>query len=148
MSASSPGKLTRQQLYDLIRETSKDEYILSEMIRLGYWEEENGKPSLPAELIARKGELEREFQGLLKKQQQYQDPQKALKELHKKRKAEALKRREETKRNNNEARYQRAVNWHQKNQTEITYLGEGVSAGLQGSFTDRERLTNQDLSSY
>ena len=27
----------RQQLYDRIRESSKDEVILDEMIRLGYW---------------------------------------------------------------------------------------------------------------
>ncbi len=50
----------RQQLYDRIRESSKDEVILDEMIRLGYWRPGDGKPSLPEELIKKKGELDRE----------------------------------------------------------------------------------------
>ena len=38
-------QLSRQQLYDRIKETSKDEYILSEMQKLGYWPEESEQPS-------------------------------------------------------------------------------------------------------
>jgi RNA-directed DNA polymerase len=144
MSESSPGSLTRQQLYDRIRETSKDEYILSEMIRLGYWNENEEKPSLTADFIERKGKLEKELRELVKKQQFYSDPEKALLAVHKQRKAEALLRREETKKKNNEERFQKKVRWHEKNQQTITHLGD-YSAGLEGSFTDRERLQNQAL---
>ena len=31
----------RQEIYDKIRQSSKQEYILSEMKRLGFWGEEN-----------------------------------------------------------------------------------------------------------
>lgn len=145
MSERSPGPLTRQQLYDRIRESSKNEYILSEMIRLGYWNEEAGKPSLPAELISKKGELQRELRELLDKQALYKDPEKALKELHKQRKKDALEKREATRRAKNDERYERALNWHQKNQKEITYLGDGFSEGLKGAFTDRKKLEKQQL---
>jgi RNA-directed DNA polymerase len=145
MPERAPGSLTRQQLYDRIRESSKDEYILSEMIRLGYWDEQTNKPSLPAELIQQKGELERELRELVKKQSLYQNPEQALKELHKKRKKAALERREDTKLNANETRYQRSLEWYKKNQREITYLGKGHSEGLQGRFTDKEKLEQQGL---
>lgn len=145
MLRRSPGSLTRQQLYDLIRKTSKDEYILSEMIRLGFWEEGEDKPSLSSELIAKKGELERELQDLLKQQQAVSDPEKALKELHKQRKKEALEKREITRQQRNEARYQRAKTWYNINQREITFLGSGYSKGLRGSFTDTKRLDGQGL---
>lgn len=145
MSDSSPGSLTRQQLYDRIRESSKDEYILAEMIRLGYWKEDTEKPSLTAEAIQRKGTLEKELRELLKKQRLYGDPEQALKAMHKKRKAEALARREETKIKRNEERYQKRVSWHQKNQKEITHIGIDYSAGLGGNFTDRQRLQDQEL---
>ena len=42
-----PGSLTRQQLYDRIRESSKDEVVLEEMIRLGYWPAGTDQPNLP-----------------------------------------------------------------------------------------------------
>lgn len=145
MSRISPGKLTRQQLYERIRQTSKDEFILRDMIRLGFWDEDQEKPSLSAELIARKGELKRELRELLQKQQDYSDPEKALKNLHKQRKEEALQRREETRRKHNEERFQRARSWYERNQQDIVFLGKGYSAGLSGSFTDRERLAEQGL---
>ena len=41
----------RQELYDRIRESSKDEVILEEMIRLGFWQRSEGQPSPPEDLI-------------------------------------------------------------------------------------------------
>lgn len=145
MPNSAPGKLTRQQLYDRIRESSKDEYILSEMIRLGYWDESQDKPRLSSDLIREKGQLQRELRELLAQQSLYSDPEKALNEMHKARKKDALLRREQTKQSQSEARYQRALNWHNKNQQEITYLGDGFSQGLKGQVTDKEKLQKQNL---
>ena len=52
----------RARAYDRIRESSKDEVILEEMIRLGFWRRDDGQPSVPEELIStRKGELNREI---------------------------------------------------------------------------------------
>lgn len=139
------GPLTRQALYDRIRESSKDEYILSEMIRLGYWKEDEGKPSLPAKLIKQQGELQKQLNALIAKQNLYENPEQALKVLHKERKQAALKRREQTRQKNNEDRYQRALRWHETNQRDIVYLGEAVSAGLQQRQGNPQRLSRQAL---
>ena len=50
----------RQQIYDRIRETSKDEFILEEMKRLGFWGRGSNTPSFPEEMIKKEGELQRE----------------------------------------------------------------------------------------
>lgn len=125
-----PGSLTRQQLYDRIRESSKDEVILEEMIRLGFWRSGEGQPTLPADLIKRRGDIQREIAELHKHQALWRDPETALKEMHKRRKKEAMARRKETKLRNAKTRHERALAWHERRKTEILYLGEGVSAGL------------------
>ena len=52
----APGTLTRQELYDRIRESSKDEVILEEMIRLGFWPDGTAAPSPAAAAIRERGE--------------------------------------------------------------------------------------------
>ncbi|TDR93323.1 reverse transcriptase family protein [Enterovirga rhinocerotis] len=125
-----PGSLTRQQLYDRIRESSKDEVVLEEMIRLGFWPGNEKQPNLPADLIKRRGEIQREIGELYRQQRLWRDPESALKEMHKRRKKEALLRRKETRRRNAAARHERALAWHERRKTEILYLGAGVSGGL------------------
>ena len=125
-----PGSLTRQQLYDRIRESSKDEVILEEMIRLGFWRPGECQPNLPAELIKRRGDIQREIGELHKQQALWRDPETALKEMHKRRKKEALQRRKDTKLRNAKSRHERALAWHERRKSEILYLGEGVSGGL------------------
>ena len=44
----------RQQLYDQIRQSSKDEFILEEMKRLGFWNKRGDAPTVPEQLIKRK----------------------------------------------------------------------------------------------
>ena len=72
------ANLTRQELYDKIKESSKDEYILSEMIRLGFWEEDKGQPSLPTQLIKEHGELTRELNELMAKKRRFQNKEAML----------------------------------------------------------------------
>ena len=68
------------------------------------------------------------------------DPVRALKEMHKRRKAEAMARRQETKRRNAEARQARAFAWHERRKRDVLYLGEDVSRGLHSRTTDRSPL--------
>jgi hypothetical protein len=63
------------------------------------------------------------------------DPVRALKEMHKRRKAEAMARRQETKRRNAEARQARAFAWHDRRKRDVLYLGEDVSPGLHSRTT-------------
>ena len=120
----------RQQLYDRIRETSKDEVILDEMIRLGYWKRADGQPSLPEDLIKRKGELDRELSELYRQQARWANPEAALKQMHKERKRAAMERRKETKLRQAAARHERALAWAGRRERDVLYLGAGVSAGL------------------
>lgn len=120
----------RQELYDRIRESSKDEVILEEMIRLGYWPKGEGLPSAPGELIKRYGEVSRELRELYQKQGRWADPERALKEMHKERKREAMQRRGETRLRRATERHERAQAWFERRKTEILYLGEDVSGGL------------------
>jgi RNA-directed DNA polymerase len=132
-----PGSLTRQQLYDRIRESSKDEVILEEMIRLGFWPGHEAQPNLPAELIKRRGDIHREIADLHKQERLWRDPETALKEMHKRRKKEALARRKETKIRNARGRHDGALAWHERRKSEVLFLGPEVSAGLHSDATTR-----------
>ena len=118
---------TRQQLYDRIRESSKDEMILEEMIRLGFWAAEQEKPSVPADIIKHQGELQRELRELAAKQRMLDDPERAVKEMRKQRMKEARERRQETKAKHEQARYEKAQAWQERKKREILYLGSEVS---------------------
>jgi RNA-directed DNA polymerase len=120
----------RQQLYDRIRESSKDEVILEEMVRLGYWPRGEGKPSLSEELIKRNGELSRELTDLYAKQARWANPEQAIKEMHKQRKKAAMERRKETKARHEKLRAERAAAWAERRKREILFLGPDVSGGL------------------
>ena len=106
-----PGAVTRQQLYDRIRETSKDEVILEEMIRLGFWPSGAGKPEPAAELIQRRADLIRELQELQRDSSKLGDPKRALEEQRKLRMAQARARRIETKKRNATAPRRRLTKW-------------------------------------
>jgi len=135
----------RQQLYDRIRASSKEEVILEEMQRLGFWPQDNQKPKPSTELIKRRGELQRELQELMHKQRLYQNPEEALKAMRKERMAESKKRRIETKKKRLQANYERAKNWHERRQKEILHLGESVSSRLNECDSNREKLEKLQL---
>lgn len=147
MSEVSPGKLTRQQLYDRIRETSKDEYILSEMKRLGFWEDSE-KPSLSEELIKEKAKLQKELNQLLRSKRLMKDPLKALEMMHKERKKQALENRKKTKIERIKSAYQKALNWYNINRQKITYLGESSNIEISLRQTNDSQLKQQGLPVY
>ncbi len=115
------SQLTRQELYDKIKATSKDEYILSEMQRLGYWETD--QPTVAESLIKRRGELQRELNAL---HSHLTDPQATLKAIHQERMAAARQRRIDTKVKREVTRFQRATDWHTRQQQGIQYLGDAT----------------------
>lgn len=131
----APGTLTRQELYDRIRQSSKDEVILEEMIRLGFWPDGEDAPAPAADVIRARADAMRELTELQRQNAMLGDPERALKEMHKRRKAEAMARRQETKRRNAEARQSRAFAWYDRRKRDVLYLGEDVSPGLHNRTT-------------
>lgn len=139
---------TRQELYDRIRQVGREEFILEEMIRYGFWAPQGTIPSDPVDEIRRRGEITRELQTLRQESRKLQDEQKLRKQMLKQRLEESRRKRQENKERREKERLERAEAWKQKQQTEITYLGEGVSAGLNNSEANIERLQSYNLPLY
>jgi RNA-directed DNA polymerase len=57
-SSIPDSALTREQLYERIRKGSKQEVILEEMQRLGFWPQDAAQPTVEAQLIRRESELQ------------------------------------------------------------------------------------------
>ncbi len=132
--------LSRQELYDRIKATSKDAYILSEMKRLGFWDQ--SKPSIAGDLLDKRSALETEIAELAR---QVQDPEAALKAIHTERMAAARERRQETKIKREFTRYNRALNWHQSKQSQIDTLGDAAHFNRNGKSIEPERLQSLGL---
>ena len=131
---------TRQELYDRIRQSSKDEFILEEMIRLGFWPAEGEMPQDPADEIRRRGEIQRELDKLRSENRQLHNEQALRKQMLKQRLEESRRKRQETKERRERERIERAEAWRCKKQQEIPYLGDGVSGGLNYTNCNEERL--------
>jgi RNA-directed DNA polymerase len=139
------NKLTRQQIYDRIRETSKEDFILEEMKRLGFWGKKDSDPTVPELLIKKEVELQKELNKLWEEKRKYQNKEAVLKEMRMKRMAEAKLKREETKKKKEQQRLEKAEAWQTKKKTEIIYLGEEVSQGLNSTENNIERLQTNNL---
>jgi RNA-directed DNA polymerase len=131
---------TRQEIYDRIRESSKDEYILEEMIRLGFWSSNQGLPNDPADEIRRRGEIQRELDTLRSENRRLNDEAALKKEALQQRMAESKKKQQETKERRERERQERAAAWVEKQSHTISYLGAGVSQGLNFTESNLERL--------
>lgn len=136
---------TRQELYDRIRQTSKQEFILEEMIRLGFWQAEGQIPEAPADEIRRQGEIRRELQQLRQENARLFNEKKLRQELLKQRLAQSKQKQQETKERRERERQERAQAWQRSKQQEIIYLGEGVSGGLNSINCNEERLSSYGL---
>ena len=136
---------TRQELYDRIRQGSKDEFILEDMLRLGFWPSDRDKPTVPENIIRRQADLERELQAHVTERKRLEDRERMLRELRKRRFKEAREKRKETKARRERERQEKAAAWRKRRQEEIVYLGETVSAGLAEAESKRERLQELGL---
>ncbi|MFB8790277.1 MAG: reverse transcriptase domain-containing protein [Potamolinea sp.] len=136
---------TRQELYDHIRQVGKEEFILQEMIRYGFWPAQGEIPEDPADEIRRREEIQRELNALKAENRQLHNEEALRKQMLQRRLEESRRKRQETKERRESDRLQRAQTWLQKQQQEITYLGPEVSAGLNYTDCDQERLQSYGL---
>lgn len=132
---------TREELWELIRKSGgRENFELAEMIRLGFWDSSKPEPNLAAEFIQRRAELRKALDALTAEHSKYASREKLLAEIHKRRKAEAKQKRKETKERRERERLERAARWRARKASDITYLGEGVSAGLHNDETHAGRI--------
>ena len=136
---------SRQELYDRIRESSKDEVIIEEMIRLGFWPLQGSLPVDPADEIRKRSTLEAELRALRTENTRLRNVEALKREARKRRMAESRQRQKDTKENRLQQRQERAQAWQQQQARQITYLGKGVSAGLSNADGDANRLQTLGL---
>lgn len=136
---ASPPK-NPQDLWERIRKSSKDEVVLEEMVRLGFWPAAQERPGDPADEIRRRGELQRRLDEVLAEKRRLGNIEALKREARKKRMEEARRRREETRQRRLAERARRAEEWRARKAREIVYLGPGVSGGLRDAVADGGKL--------
>lgn len=135
----------RQALYDRIRSSTKDEVVLEEMVRLGFWPRRGTIPLDPADEIRERAEMERELAALRTEQTRLGNVEALKKELLKRRLLESKARQAETKARRERERVARAEAWKVAKSRDIVFLGRGVSGGLSGRTSDETKLGAQGL---
>ena len=136
---------TREEIWEAVRETSREEVILEEMVRLGFWPAEGTIPEDPADEIRHRGELQRELNELRSQFRKLHNEDQLLKEARKKRLQESRRKQKENKERRERERQERSRRWQEKQQQEIVYLGAGVSQGLHNMVSDETRLASYGL---
>jgi len=135
----------RQEIYDRIRNSSKDEYILSEMKRLGFWDESEDKPQLAENLIKERSGLNKELHSLLKEKMIFDNPEKLLQRIHKERMKRSKQQQLENKKKRLAEREQKKKEWAEKKLTDIIYVGKDYSALLNKTVSDFDALKLKGL---
>lgn len=136
---------SREALYQRIRESSKEEVILEEMIRLGFWPAGGELPNDPADEIRQRGELTRQLEELREKGRRLYNEKAMIADARKARMAASRQKQAETKARRERERKQRADEWAKRKSGELLYLGEDVSGGLSQKTSDPARLAHFGL---
>ena len=135
----------RQELYDRIRETSREDVILDEMIRHGFWPASTEKPEGPASEIQRMSELRTEIRKLTVENKKLKN----VEHIRRQQRLERMKKSRESRKANKERRLrekaERAEAWKEKQAKEIGYLGKGYSSTLSQNESDVEKLAANGL---
>ncbi|HEY5949343.1 MAG TPA: reverse transcriptase domain-containing protein, partial [Kofleriaceae bacterium] len=135
MAGLSPPK-NRKELYERIARGGKDEVIIEEMVRLGFWPNTSPPPHDPPDEVRRMAELRSRLGALRQQAQGLRNLAQLEKDLKKKRLADSKRKREETKQKKLGERAAAKAETQDKKKRELTYLGAAVSAGL-GPVADR-----------
>ena len=142
---SSDPPRTRQELYDRIRATSREEVVFEEMVRLGFWPARSGRPGDPADVLHRRNELHGELRALVTEQSRLKNLEAMKRELRKRRLVESKRKQQETRERRERERLAKAAAWKERKGQELLFLGRGVSAGLHARTTDTARLERRGL---
>lgn len=138
----------KQEIYDKIKESSKQEFILSEMKRLGFWEEGNIDFEKVEVFLKEERELSTSLRTLVTKEKSIEDTEAFIANKHKDRKKISKEKQKETKLKREQLRKEKAEKWHQIKQEDIIYLGKGYSHQLNDTENDVIKLKRQSLPIY
>lgn len=144
---SAMNQSNRDALLARMRATSREEVILAEMQRLGFWPVDKGTPKQEqaSALIVREQQLLSELSSLRQRLSRAANPESALADMRKERMVAARARRQASQQAREHQRQERAKSWQQRRQHDILYLGADVSAGLSDQRSDESRLKTKKL---
>ena len=135
----------RQEIYDKIKASSKQEYILSEMKRLGFWNQGDLDIQTVEAFFKEESELSKKLQELLKEKKIVQDPEAFIAKKHQERKLASKQSQKETKARKEKERQEKAEKWKETKAKDIIYLGQHYSHQLNHKTSNIERLKSQNL---
>lgn len=138
---------TRQELYDIIRKTSKRDFIYNEMVRLGFWDADNPRTDVSVE-IKEIDRINKRLSVLRGEQNKLGSKDKLIKEARKKRMAESRQRQKETKEKRERERIAKAKAWAKTQKETLVFLGNDVSGGLQDKESRADQLKLNQLPVY
>jgi len=130
----------RQRLFDRIRSETDEKKIHDDMLLLGFWQEDGELSGSEKTLLQRQDELADELHDLVADEVEALDSENLIKDLRKKQTNKRKSQYRENRAEREQARRERGLEWERRNETEILYLGEGVSANLNDNSIDRELL--------
>jgi retron-type reverse transcriptase len=136
----------RKELYERIARGQRDEVTLEEMIRLGFWTADRPVSTEP-QLEARAKELRRKLTELRGQAGLLANLKQLAERAKQQRLAESRQRRLETKQRRLGERAAKRAAFEQRKQTELTYLGPQISAGL-GPLPDRRLVDESALAQH
>ncbi|MFC1849037.1 reverse transcriptase domain-containing protein [candidate division CSSED10-310 bacterium] len=145
MSDTYSPPTTKAELYERIRKTSKQEVILQEMIRLGYWPADQPLPGDSPQERQHLEQLEKELLAVRTELSRLKDEEALRRAIRKRRLEESRRKKKETKARREQNRKLRAEQWQGAKKLDIKYLGPGVSAGLQHQGSDQIRLKQYQI---
>jgi retron-type reverse transcriptase len=135
----------RQEIYDRIRQSSKEEFVLEEMIRHGFWPAAKDLPEGPESDVHRMAALRTEIRQLTYENRKLKN----VERIRRQQRLERLKKSREQRKANKERRVrekaERAEAWKQKKNSEIGYLGKGYSSTLSKNESDKPKLISNGL---
>ncbi|WP_299221434.1 reverse transcriptase family protein [uncultured Aquimarina sp.] len=135
----------KQEIYDKIKESSKSQYILEEMKRLGFWNDGQVDFDTVNQYFKEETELSKQLQKLLKEKRLVENPEAFLAQKHKERKAASKQSQKETKERREKLREEKADRWKQSKEKDIIFLGEGYSHTLHDKTSQQDRLRQGGL---
>ncbi|MFN8671613.1 MAG: retron St85 family RNA-directed DNA polymerase [Candidatus Sericytochromatia bacterium] len=139
---------TREELYQKIKESSKEGFILEDMIRLGFWPEKGIMPQDPAYEIHKRIEINKELNHLKQDLRNLKNEAFLLKKFKEERLKESKKKRLENKIKREEEKQNKSLIWKEKQNKEILYLGDKISKGLNNNLNNQEKLKKYNLTPY
>jgi len=144
MTTPAPPR-NRKELYDRIARGGKDEVILEEMVRLGFWPTLAYSLTDPPDEVRRAADLRQRLQTLRDQAARLRNLRQLEKDQKAHRLAESKKHREETKQKKLGERAAGRAATVQTKTRELRYLGAGVSAGLGRRQSDAAALAKLGL---